>query len=124
MSSIQKSSLLGLCGLAAGVVNGLLGAGSGVLIVFALQAALRGSEADSRDVFANATAVILPISLVSAVLYFRAGQLPEVEWGRYLLPGVLGGLAGAWLLGKLPARAVKCTFSLVVLLSGMIMLVR
>ena len=121
---MKRCTLLGVCGLAAGIVNGLLGAGSGVIIVFALQAVLGASLRDSRDIFANATAIILPISLFSAVTYFLSGELPATQLSRYLLPGVIGGLIGAFLLGKLPERVVKCIFALVVLVSGLIMLMR
>lgn len=124
MKTAGRVTILSVCGLAAGVVNGLLGAGSGVIIVFALHAALGTVLSDSRDLFANATAVILPISLFSAVSYFFAGALPSTNLGRYLLPGVLGGLCGAFLLGKLPETVVKRIFGLVVLVSGLIMLIR
>ena len=117
--------LLCACGLAAGLINGLLGAGSGVLIVFALHAALGGTLSDTRDVFANATAVILPISLFSAVSYFLNGSLPPAtQLGRYLLPGILGGLGGALLLGRLPEVTVRRIFGSVVLVSGLIMLIQ
>lgn len=124
MTAVKRCTLLAVCGLAAGVVNGLLGAGSGVIIVFALQAALGTALTDSRDIFANATAVILPISLFSAVSYFLSGELPATQLSRYLLPGTIGGLIGAFLLGRLPERVVKCIFALVVLISGLIMLIR
>lgn len=124
MTSVKKGTVLALSGLAAGVVNGLLGAGSGVIIVFALQAVLGASLHDSRDIFANATAIILPISLFSSVTYFLSGELPATQLSRYMIPGVIGGLIGAFLLGKLPEKVVKCIFALLVLVSGLIMLIR
>ena len=125
MKQWGRIALLSSCGFAAGIVNGVLGAGSGVLIVYALHAALGKTLADSRDVFANATAVILPVSLFSVISYFLHGSLPPAaQLGRYLLPGVLGGLCGALLLVRLPEIAVKRIFGGVILLSGLIMLVR
>ena len=41
-------------GLLAGFVNGLLGAGGGILIVFALASRLGYGEENSRDLYANA----------------------------------------------------------------------
>ena len=117
--------LLGLCGLLAGTVNGLLGAGSGILITYALRAVSPALREDSRDLLANATAIILPISLFSAVSYLRAGALPPSDvYTVYLVPGILGGLIGAILLGKLPERAIRRLFATVVLVSGLIMLLR
>ena len=125
MKATARLLLLALCGFGAGIVNGLLGAGSGVLIVFALHAVLGKQLADSRDVFANATAVILPISLFSALSYLRAGALPAVtSLSAYLLPGAAGGVCGALLMNRLSGVAVKRIFGAVVLLSGLIMLVR
>ena len=129
MSSTGKTaarlSLIAVCGFAAGMINGLLGAGSGVLLVFALRVILPMRESDPRDIFANATAVILPLSLCSALSYFRKVPLPpSAELLPYLLPGLLGGLIGARLLGRLPATVVKRIFGTVVLVSGVAMLLR
>lgn len=124
MKWIGRCLLLSVCGLTAGIVNGLLGAGSGVIVVFGLQAALGTSLPDSRDLFANATAVVLALSLVSAASYFLDGALPAEGLGQYLFPGALGGLFGAYLLGKLPEILVKRLFGLVVLISGLIMMIR
>ena len=117
--------LLGLCGLTAGLINGLLGAGSGILIAYALSALSPELRKDKRDLLANTTAIILPLSLVSAISYFRSGVLTaDTPISRYLLPGIIGGLLGAWLLDKLPQRAIRNLFGGVVLLSGLIMLLR
>lgn len=117
--------LLALCGLAAGLINGLLGAGSGILIAYALSALSPDLRQDNRDLLANTTAIILPLSLVSAVSYFRSGLLTaDTPLTRYLLPGILGGLVGAWLLDKLPQSTIRRLFGSIVLLSGMIMLFR
>ena len=53
-----------LGGLAAGAMNGLLGAGGGVILVFLLRAAL-GPKTESRDVYASALITTLPVTLIS-----------------------------------------------------------
>ena len=117
--------LLGLCGLLAGTVNGLLGAGSGILITYALRAVSPALREDSRDLLANATAIILPLSLVSFLSYLRSGALPpDARLGIYLLPGLLGGFVGGILLDKLPAHVIRRLFAGLVLVSGLIMLLR
>ncbi len=116
---------LSLCGLAAGMVNGLLGAGSGVVLVWALRRVLGDKRQSARDIFANATAIILPISLFSLLSYGRADALPSsAALAPYILPGAVGGLLGAWLLGRLPETLVQRIFGAVVLASGVIMLLR
>ena len=123
--STAPLSLLALFGLIAGMVNGLLGAGSGILITYALRAASPALRRDSRDLLANATAIILPISLISAISYLRAGILPSlIDCAKYLLPGILGGIIGGVWLGKLPEQVIRRLFATVVLISGLIMLFR
>jgi uncharacterized membrane protein YfcA len=120
-----KPLLTVLCGLGAGIINGLLGAGSGILLAYTLRALSPALRDDSRDLMANATAIILPISLVSVFFYLRAGTLPPpAQLSPFLLPGIVGGLFGALLLDKLSGTAVKRLFGSVVLVSGLIMLLQ
>ena len=52
-----------LLGVSAGFVNGLLGAGGGILVVLALKKILKKKGADEKDIFANSLAVMLPVSI-------------------------------------------------------------
>ena len=118
-----KRRLLLMGGLAAGFLNGLLGAGGGILIVRILERVI-GDQAESpRDVFANALAVMLPVSAVSTVSYAFSGGLPRGDISRFLLPAVLGGLVGAFLLDRLSVGATKTLFSILVILSGILMVI-
>ncbi len=118
-----KRRYLILGGLAAGVANGLLGAGGGIIIVWILQKAIGDLTGDSRDVFANALAVMLPISAVSAISYAVAGSMPRDDVSRFILPAILGGLVGAYLLDRLSIESVKTLFCVLVVLSGIIMVI-
>ena len=118
-----KRRYLILGGLAAGIANGLLGAGGGIIIVWILQKAIGDLTGDSRDVFANALAVMLPISAVSAISYAAAGSLPGDDISRFILPAILGGLVGAYLLDKISMESVKTLFCVLVVLSGIIMVI-
>lgn len=120
--AVKRRYLL-LGGLAAGFANGLLGAGGGIIIVWILAKAIGDITKDSRDVFANALAVMLPISFVSTVTYAISGSLPSDDVKRFILPAVLGGLLGAFLLDKIRADAVKTLFCFLVILSGILMVV-
>ncbi len=109
-STAQSLIFLALSALAAGLVNGFLGTGGGIILVFALSR-LKLSE---RDRFATVIAVILPLSLVSTFVY--KAQISEAC--AWLLPGMLGGAVGAFLLDKLSVRRLKQLFALMVIWAG------
>ncbi len=112
-----------LCGTAAGFINGLLGAGGGVILVFVLMAAL-GHGADGRDVYANALAVTLPVTLFSVWRYASAGTLFTEGFSRMVIPALLGGAFGAYLLDRIDTEWTKKIFAVIILISGVSMLVR
>lgn len=105
-------------GLGAGFINGLLGAGGGILIVFGLGKLLRGKIRDPRSVYASAIAVILPLSILSAIQYFRQGSLEIHTLELLILPAILGGALGGLLLRRLSPAVLSRIFAVVVLISG------
>jgi len=122
----KRSDALGVAGagLLAGIANGLLGAGGGIIAVFALAHFLRSGEYERRDLYANALCVMLPISAVSCLRYAAAGHLVTEGFGVYALPAVAGGVVGGILLGRLRASALKRLFGLLVIYSGILLIVR
>ena len=119
-----------LLGAVAGFINGLLGTGGGIFLVYALQAiAKRRTDAPAgqdatRDVYAGALSVMLPISVFSAIHYARAGALDLKAFSPLILPSVIGGVLGGFLLDRLGVRWLRRLFALLVLCSGVLMIVR
>ena len=113
-----------LAGILAGFANGLLGAGGGIVAVFAFARFLRSGEYERRDLYANALCVMLPISAVSCLRYAAAGHLVTEGFGWYALPAILGGVVGGILLGRLRASLLKKIFALLVIYSGVMLIVR
>ena len=111
-------------GLLAGFANGLLGAGGGIIAVFAFSHFLQGASVERRDLYANALCVMLPISAVSCVRYALAGHLVTDGFGVYVIPAVVGGLFGGLLLGRLGASTLKKLFALLVIWSGVLLIIR
>ena len=125
MKTSRKSKIfLPLTGFFAGIVNGLLGAGGGIIIVYALNYTLLEQLHDRRDVFANALCVMLPISVVSCIFYAASGNLSVSGIGVYSIPAILGGILGALLLSKLKLNALKRLFSALVIYSGIMLLIK
>lgn len=103
----------------AGMLNGFLGAGSGVVLMFAIAAlnADKGGEA-ARNNFATVIASVLPVSVVSTIIYMKNGALNEDIMGRFALPAVFGGVVGAFLTDKLDTKILRLVFAVVVIVAG------
>lgn len=112
-----------LIGSLAGGVNGLLGAGGGIIVTYFLSHILTNEEKSENGVFACAVATMLPISIVSLTIYLLKGYLKINHSLLFLLPSaIIGGLIGAFLLTKLHLKAVKTVFSVLVIISGIMMI--
>lgn len=108
-------------GLCAGFLNGLLGAGGGILIVFGLRKLLGKHLKDPRSIYPTAIAVMLPLSLLSVWQYARAGSLDPSRLGWLILPAIAGGAIGALLLRRLSAKSLSRLFAAVVFISGLVL---
>ncbi|MBE6577419.1 MAG: hypothetical protein E7653_04715 [Ruminococcaceae bacterium] len=113
-----------LAGLFAGAVNGLLGAGGGIITVFALTKIYKEKMSEKNDVFAHALCVMLPLSLLSCILYLSKGNFSAEGFGVFVLPAVLGGAVGGLLLDKLKAVFLRRLFASLVIISGILLIVR
>ncbi|MBQ8342587.1 MAG: sulfite exporter TauE/SafE family protein [Clostridia bacterium] len=103
-----------VCGGVVGAANSLFGGGGGMIAV----PMLAKTGLDEKRAHATAILVILPVSLLSFLLYAIKG----VYDFSVLIPTALGvtagGLLGAKLLGKLPTKTVNLTFAFLQLLAG------
>lgn len=131
--SLLSMAFFLLIGALTGFVNGLLGAGGGIVLIYLLRFAQKrfshvtgrvNYPTDSKDIFANALAVTLPLSLFSATQYAAAGRLSLGAFSPLILPSLLGGVVGGWLLDRLKLPFVRTLFSLLVLISGIFMILR
>ncbi|MBR6651130.1 MAG: sulfite exporter TauE/SafE family protein [Clostridia bacterium] len=112
-----------ITGIAAGFLNGFLGAGSGVVLMFAI-AALNPdkSEEASRDNFATVVACVLPLSVVSTAIYVSKDAASGELVGRFALPAAIGGIIGAFLTDRLNTKILRLAFAVVVIIAGVNMI--
>lgn len=99
----------------SGVVNGLFGAGGGMIAVLCLKR-LAGME--ERNAHATALVVMLPLTVVSVLTYLLRGavSLQPVPWvGLGLLPGCY---LGAKLLGRMKKQWIHRLFCLLMFVAG------
>ena len=120
----QKPIFLPIMAIIAGILNGLLGAGGGIVIVFALSLACSDRIRSTKDIFANALCIMLPISFVSCIIYAARGNLDLSGISHYALPAILGGAAGAFLLDRISTTALKKLFSGLVVYSGVMLMIK
>jgi uncharacterized membrane protein YfcA len=109
-------------GFFAGLLNGLLGAGGGVVLVRGANRVLPREYGEGRDAFANALCVMLPLSAVSAVAYVLRGSVSGVNFAPFILPAVIGGVGGGMLLSVIDTRLLRLIFSALVVWSGFTMI--
>ena len=109
-----------LAGLAAGFVNGFFGAGGGMVLV-PLLIWLVGLP--DKLAFSSAISIILPLCVVSLVIYGRHDMLPLSDALPSLLGGAGGGvLAGLW-FQKVPAKWLHLALGALILLGGVRLLI-
>lgn len=110
-----------LSGLAAGAVNGLLGAGGGMILVPLLGFLTR---LEDREIFSASLAIILPISLISVLVSAANGTL--ILGGA--LPWLIGSAAGGIIAGltakKIPTVWLHRGLGILILWGGIRFLCR
>ena len=104
-----------LVGGAAGLANGFFGGGGGMLLVPLLT---RCCKLDQRKAFATSIAVILPLCMLSCVVYLFRGGLDLMLALPYLLGGLLGGFIGGKLFRRLNMLWLRRIFALLILYGG------
>ena len=105
----------GIAGAAAGLANGLFGAGGGMVLVPLLT---KLCHMDERKCFATALSVILPLCLVSLGVYCLSGSLALDIATPYLIGGFFGGIGGGLLMKRLPVRVLHGVLGLIILWGG------
>ena len=141
---IRKKAIISLliltaCGTLGGFINGLLGAGGGIVITLALSRLLPKDEESRRSVFASSLCVTVPLSLLTLARYasstdgslsemfssFSDSPFPLVSYGAELLflAAAIGGIVGGLLLGKIGSVALSRIFAIICAVSGVLMII-
>lgn len=119
LKGLKNKLSLGGAGCAAGAVNGIFGGGGGMIVV-----PLLTSAGQKPPLVAHATAilVILPVSLASAIVYLAGGWFDAELFIAVSIGVVLGGAAGAKLLGAITPAAATVAFAAVMFAAGVRMM--
>lgn len=104
-----------LTGSIIGFVNGFWGGGGGMLCVPLLLNIIKLPE---KKAHATTLLIMLPLSIVSLIVYILKGNLPLIESSQIGIGFVIGGVLGAYLLKKISNLWLGIVFSLIIIVSG------
>ncbi len=109
-----------LIGAIIGFLNGFFGAFGGVAAVISLEK----MGAEPKKAHGMAVAIILPIAAVSAGYYFLRGY-GDFSLAVKTIPfGILGALIGSIFLKKVPDRLLRGLFSILMIYSAIVLILR
>lgn len=106
-------------GFLSGIINGLLGAGGGMLAVPTLK-----TQIDAQKAHATTVAIIMPMCLTSSIFYIYAGRVTISDAMPYAPYGVVGAIIGAVLLTKLKSKHLRIIFGLFMIWAGIRMILK
>lgn len=116
----KKNLLTAAAGLLIGAVNGLLGAGGGMVAV----PLLKKLGLSQKEAHANAIAVILPISVLSAALYLFKDYVDLKDSFAYIPTGIAGAIIGTYILKKISPKWLKRIFGCFMVYAGVRLLLK
>ncbi|KRQ87502.1 Sulfite exporter TauE/SafE [Caloramator mitchellensis] len=98
-----------LIGFITGIFNGLFGSGGGTVLVPSMTHFLKTEQ---HKAHATAIAVILPLSIISSLLYVNKGY---VDWNltlKVVIANMIGGYIGSKILNKFTDGTLKLIFGI------------
>jgi uncharacterized membrane protein YfcA len=104
-----------LAGAAAGAVNGLFGAGGGMVLVPLLTLL---SDLDENDIFPASVSIILPVCLISLSFSYKSDAAPAPILLVYITTSAVGGILAGILGKKLPTKWLHKFLGVIILWGG------
>ncbi len=112
--SKKITPLTALLSFSSGLINGLLGAGGGMITVPLLKK-IGFSQKRAQE---NAIAVILPITLLSSIVYLLSSYVSITDPLPYIPGGILGAFIGTKFMKKLSGKTLRYIFAAFMLYAG------
>lgn len=120
LKNIKKLLKPTILGLGVGFINGVFGAGGGMLAV----PILKSEGSSQKSAHANAVAVILPITVLSAVLYLVKGSVSLADSLAFIPTGLIGSVIAAFALQKFSNKWLQKIFAAFMIYAGVRLLLR
>lgn len=104
-----------LSGLGAGAVNGLFGAGGGMILVPLLSLM---TDLEEDQIFPASVSIILPVCLVSLFITYQNNIIPWDQTFYYLAGSLVGGVFAGIFGKKIPTLWLHRLLGILVLWGG------
>ncbi len=112
---MKPSIKMAIAGALAGIVNGLFGAGGGMVLVPLLT---MQKELTEEEIFPGSVSIILPVCAVTLLICAWSAPLPWATALPYLLGSIAGGLAAGLTGKKIPVKWLHRGLGLLILWGG------
>lgn len=120
-AGIRHIVLFCLLSLLAGGINGFLGTGGGIILVYMLGAF---TDNDKKDSFATTLCAVIPMSIISLFAYSKGGNIDTDMIKMLVTPAIVGGALGALITDKIKTKYLSVAFSALVIYSGVCMVMK
>lgn len=104
-----------IIGSLAGIANGLFGSGGGLFLVPLFT---KWSGLEQKRAFATSVAVIVPLSVVSLLVFLWRGRLDFTAALPYLIGGAVGGILSGCFFSKLSPTLLRRLFGVLLIYGG------
>lgn len=105
---------LAFAGAAAGIINGLFGAGGGMILVPLLN---KATLLDQKEIFPSSICIILPLCILTLALQ-SGGSLPWENAFPYLIGSGIGGILAGIFGKRIPQQWLHRVLGLLILWGG------
>ena len=112
---MKKSIGAGVAGFGAGALNGLFGAGGGMVLIPLLSML---TEVEDQKMFGTSVSVLLPICIVSLLLSTGWEIFSLIQALPYLLGSTIGGVLAGILGKKIPSLWLHRVLGILILWGG------
>jgi uncharacterized membrane protein YfcA len=115
MKKSKCQTKLLLIGFFTGLINGLFGSGGGTVLVPCLVFLM---DVEDHKAHATAIAIILPLSILSSIIYYRYNVVDISLTVKVAIGSILGGIVGSMVLNKLSVNVLRKFFGAVMIIAA------
>ncbi|QUH26027.1 sulfite exporter TauE/SafE family protein [Serpentinicella alkaliphila] len=109
-----------IIGFSAGLINGIFGAGGGMIVVPALTCFFNVEQHKAQ---ATAISIILPFAIISSYVYYIKGFVDIGTTFQVAIGGIIGSYIGSKALTRFSDTALRKIFGVFIILAAIRMLV-